>query len=219
MKKYFFLALLFTTTSVSGQFTFDIGISAIASNTLKQNFSYEDVNWGTTYEYSEMNMLGAGILIYPRYLFAEVGTVVLGIGSPSNIALDTYFQSLGVIDANLTLDLVGGGLNILNDSEDFGYYVGVGYGITFLIENSPGYYGSSGDKEDLYKNIDIVEYDGSPSEYKRFHNGMTKSIFVHAGVGSIKILGSNLGFRVGYKPCLGKNCMSYFTTSIFLNLE
>ncbi len=215
MKKGLLLSMLFLSTTAFGQFSFDLGISAIASNTLRQNFTYEDVNLGTRYEYSEMKMLGAGVLIYPRYLFKEAGSLLIGIGAPTNLALDTYFQSLGVIDANLTLDIVGGGFNILNESDGLGYYIGAGFGTTFLIENSPGLYGSSGDKKDLYDNVNIVSYNGSASEYNKFHNGMNNNLFVHAGLGNIKIQESSFGFRIGYKPCFRENCMSYTTFSIY----
>jgi len=218
MKKLLIIALLFVSTITHAQFSIDMGASVIASNTLRQNFTYEDINFGTRYEYSEMKTLGLGILVYPRFFITEVGSMAIGIGSPSNLAIDANFKSLGLIDANLTLDLVGGGLNILNEADNFGYYVGIGYGITFLIENTPNKYGSSFEKSALYNDIEIVEYSGSEKEYNSFHNGMTKSLFVHAGIGGLPILGSNIGLRIGYKPCFGNNCLSYLTTSAFVTI-
>jgi hypothetical protein len=228
-----FAFLLLTSQLSYGQFSIEFGGTYVFSGTKKTNFREENVGGlsskGDTSYYSYKYSASAiGIYAYPKVQIFQVGGLGFSIGAPINVGLSGSANSRGddygdeggglsfLIDLNLAVDVNGGKYNKKNENSPlFGYYAGVGYGLT----NTNGLgYELVNDGSVNSSSPDLVtingDYDYAPDKL----SGKTKGLLIHAGIGDfsdIKFL-NHLGLRVSYRPGSG-NKLSYTMVSILLH--
>lgn len=227
------LALLCTASKSYSQFTIDIGGTYIGSTTGDVRFvdrrpTLVDGNMtmqgDTSYYKYNYSAQGAGIFLYPKVQLADIGTLRLSVGMPISVAASGTVSSYGsssfsyLIDINGALDLNGGNYNGHNYYAPFGYYVGIGAGVTNT--NAVSYEkvrsGVTANSENLQA---INSRFDDPVDYL---DAKTGGLMVHAGIGNFTFLENagvlrRVGFRASYRPSFDSQRLSYFMGSVLLH--
>ncbi len=225
---------LFICQAGYGQFfSIDFGGAVIFSGSKNMNFCDQRpkvVNGNmttvgdTSYYYYKYSGSGAGIYVYPKFGMFQVANHAISIGVPIGFGFSGSAnsqtgasESSFLIDISGTLDINGGKYNKKNDKDPFfGYYVGVGYGLT----NTNGLgYELVRDGSVNASSPDLVTFNGRDEYAADKLSGKTTGLMLQAGIGSfseIKFV-NRLGLRVAHRFGSG-NKLSYTTVCVFLHI-
>lgn len=233
LKKSLLLSAVALLCSTSGfaQFSFELGGTILVSGSKEitlgsiRTDNYQNNTKDTSYNAYTYSAYGIGLFAYPKFQVAEFANHGLSVGAPltvgfaSSVSSRTNASSFSfAYDLNATLDINGGNYNTNNDNAPFGYFLGIGYGIS--NSTGVGYEGSfitePNDKSD------VVFYDGDTEDVEEQMDAKTIAPLIHAGIGNFTIFENvptlkSLGLRLAYRPSLSDSKLSYYMLSLALH--
>lgn len=223
------IALLLSTSGFA-QFSFELGGTLLVSDSkeatlasIRQYSLQSPVDTSfTRYTYSAY---GVGLFVYPKFQVAEFANLGLSVGAPltfgfaSSVSSRTSASSISLAyDLNATLDINGGNYNTNNDNAPFGFFVGVGFGLT--NSTGVGYEGAS--ISEPADKSDVIFYNGDAEGVEDQLDASTTAPIIHAGIGNFTIFDNvptlkSLTLRLAYRPALSDSKLSYYMLSFALH--
>lgn len=228
------MALLFGQHATSyGQFSFELGASIIGSNNRQMYFANvreltsngaPNGVYDTAYYSCEYAAGGFGVLTYPKFGVATFKDFNISVGTPINLAYSANSQtgtSSWLIDLNIAVDINGGTYNKKSKKDAlFGYYGGIGFGVTNAGDDGIGY--------DLVMDQGVtastpnLQYINTDKEgFESYMNAKSTGLLLQAGIGDFRFLDrfaflNNAGLRLA-RRIGGKSKPSYTMFSLLIH--